>query len=67
MSKLRSKKQTDGMHIDDIENDLSFSYVINSDDRLVLQATMKILSEQERRSSCCTQFQGSRIARSLKI
>lgn len=48
MSKLRSKKQTDSVQIEDMENDLSFSYINDNEDKLVLQSALKILNEQER-------------------
>ena len=48
MSKLRAKKLVDNIQVDDIENDLSFSYVTDYEDKLVLQAVLKILNEQER-------------------
>ena len=48
MSKLSSKKQIDNLQVKDIENDLSFSYITNHEDKLVLQAAFKILNEQER-------------------
>ncbi len=48
MSKLRAKKLVDNIQVDDIENDLSFSYVTDYEDKLVLQAALKILNEQER-------------------
>ncbi|MPM09552.1 ECF RNA polymerase sigma factor SigK [bioreactor metagenome] len=48
MSKLRLKNRTDDMQVEDIENDLSFSYITNHEDKLVLRAAFKVLNEQER-------------------
>ena len=48
MSKLRSKKQIADAQIEDIENDPSFSYITENEDKLVLQAAFKVLNEQER-------------------
>lgn len=48
MSRLRSKKYTDSTNVEDIENDISFSYVTDHEDRLVLQSALKILGEEER-------------------
>lgn len=47
-SKLRSQKKVAQDGFDDMENSLSFSYVSNPDDRLVLEAALKVLSEEER-------------------
>ncbi len=49
MSKLRTKAQTDNLEEGELENNLSFSYVTDSDDRLILQSALKILSEEERK------------------
>ena len=49
MSKLRSKAQTEELGEEELENNLSFSYVTDSDDRLILQSALKILSEEERK------------------
>lgn len=48
ISKIRSQKQGDSIQLDDIENDLSFSYIADSSDRMVLQTALKILNQQER-------------------
>lgn len=48
ISKIRSQKQQDNIQIADIENDLSFSYITDSTDRLILQSALNILSQQER-------------------
>ncbi|MBP1757086.1 MAG: putative polymerase sigma factor 70 [Firmicutes bacterium] len=48
MSKLRTKTRTEGLEVEDIENNLNFSYVTDQEDKLVLQATLSILNEQER-------------------
>ena len=48
ISKIRSRKLSDSVQVDDLENDLSFSYVTDSGDKLVLQTAFKILSDQER-------------------
>lgn len=47
VSKLRFKTRNDSLEVDDLENDLSFSYVTDHEDRLVLQTALKILSEEE--------------------
>ncbi|MGE4486019.1 MAG: RNA polymerase sigma factor [Oscillospiraceae bacterium] len=46
MSKLRSKGQT--VQIEDMENDPSLSYIIDNEDKFVLQSVLKLLNEQER-------------------
>lgn len=48
MSKLRSKKQMESVRVEDIENDLSFSYVTDREDKIVLLSVLKILNDQER-------------------
>lgn len=48
MSKLRSKSKNTGVEVEDIENDLTFSYVTDHEDKLILRSTLKILNEQER-------------------
>ncbi|MBC3797248.1 RNA polymerase sigma factor [Acetobacterium tundrae] len=48
ISKIRFKKKNDSVPVEDLENDLSFSYVTDSGDKLVLQAAFKILNDQER-------------------
>lgn len=48
MSKLRLKKRSDVTQVSDIENDISFSYVSDREDRLVLQSALKILNDRER-------------------
>lgn len=47
ISKLRFKQKNDSIEITDMENDLSFSYITDNDDRLVLQTALKILSSEE--------------------
>ena len=47
ISKLRFKQKHDSLETTDLENDLSFSYVTDNDDRLVLQTALKILSSEE--------------------
>ncbi|WP_373483149.1 RNA polymerase sigma factor [Acetobacterium sp.] len=47
ISKIRNKQKNDSTEITDIENDLNFSYVTDSEDRLVLQTALKILSSEE--------------------
>lgn len=49
MSKLRSGTKTEALGEEELENNLSFSYVTDSDDRLVLQSALKILNEEERK------------------
>lgn len=49
MSKIRSRTKTQEFVEEELENNLSFSYVTNSDDRLILQSALKILSEEERK------------------
>lgn len=48
ISKIRSQKQGDITTVEDLENDLSFSYIADSSDRIVLQKTLEILNDQER-------------------
>lgn len=47
ISKIRSKQKNDSIEVTDLENDLNFSYITDSEDRLVLQSALKILSSQE--------------------
>lgn len=47
-SKFRTKKHTEDMQMEEIENDISFSYITENDDKLVLRAAFKILNQQER-------------------
>ena len=47
ISKLRFKQKHDSLETTDLENDLSFSYVTDNDDRLILQTALKILSSEE--------------------
>jgi RNA polymerase sigma-70 factor (ECF subfamily) len=47
ISKIRNKQKNDSIEINDIENDLNFSYVTDQEDQLVLQAALKILSSEE--------------------
>lgn len=47
ISKLRYKQKNDSVEIDDLENDLNFSYVSDPDDQLVLQTALEILSVEE--------------------
>lgn len=49
MSKLRTRIQTEDILGEEIENSLSFSYVADREDQLVLRAALKILSEEERK------------------
>ena len=48
MSRLRIQKQTCSVQPGDLENDLSFSYVTDNDDRMVLLAVLELLNDQER-------------------
>lgn len=48
MSKLRSKAQTEKLEEEEIGNSLSFSYITDRDDKLILESALKILSEEER-------------------
>jgi|SRR5690554_4290901 len=47
-SKMRSQQRVTDYHGGNMENDLSFSYVSDPEDRLVLQAALRILSAEER-------------------
>jgi RNA polymerase sigma-70 factor (ECF subfamily) len=49
MSKIRSRAHTEELGEEEPENNLSFSYVTDSDDRLILQSALKILNEEERK------------------
>ncbi len=49
MSKLRTRTQTENIEEEELENNLSFSYVTDQEDKLVLQSALKILSEEERK------------------
>jgi RNA polymerase sigma-70 factor (ECF subfamily) len=48
MSRLRMTKKTDFIKEEDIENNMSFSYVTDRDDKLVLQTALSILDLEER-------------------
>lgn len=48
MSKLRINKKTEIFPSEDIEDNLSFSYITNSEDKMVLQAALTILDIEER-------------------
>ncbi len=70
MTKLRSKKLTDNALVEDIGNDLSFSYVTDREDKLVLQSALKILNDQEREIillHAISGFSHNEIAKSLGI
>ncbi len=47
-SKLRTRNHAEVMQMEDIENDLSFSYITENEDKLMLQAAFKILNQKER-------------------
>ncbi|AFA49434.1 RNA polymerase sigma factor [Acetobacterium woodii] len=47
ISKLRLKQKNDSVEITDLENDSNFSYITDNEDRLVLQAALKILNAEE--------------------
>ncbi len=47
ISKLRLKQKNDSVEITDLENDPNFSYITDNEDRLVLQAALKILNAEE--------------------
>lgn len=48
ISRLRLIKRSDNVNMVDMENNISFSYMTNYDDKLVMQATFNILNDQER-------------------
>ena len=48
MSKLRLNHKIDNISVEDMENDLSFSYVTDNEDKLVLQTALNILNIEER-------------------
>lgn len=48
MSKLRLENKTGNIQVEDMENDLSCSYVTDSEDKLVLQTALNILNIEER-------------------
>jgi len=43
ISKLRLKRQLENVQMDDIENNISFSYIDNHEDKLVINSTFKII------------------------
>lgn len=49
MSKLRQHAHMEISNDDEFEDNLSFSYVTDHEDRLILQSALKILSEEERK------------------
>lgn len=48
MSKFRLQSKTDSMKLEDMKDNLMFSYVTDLEDRLVLKAALSILDIQER-------------------
>lgn len=48
MSKIRTRGRTSPIPEEVMEDDLAFSYVTDKDDKLVLQASLKILDTEER-------------------
>ena len=48
ISKIRLKSKRSYSAIEDIDNNLSFSYITNNEDKLVLESAMKILNDKER-------------------
>jgi RNA polymerase sigma-70 factor (ECF subfamily) len=48
MSEMRLQKKSDRMQLEDLEDSLSFSYVTDSEDKLVLKAALSVLDMQER-------------------
>jgi RNA polymerase sigma-70 factor (ECF subfamily) len=48
MSKIRTWNKTEAVPAENFEDDLSFSYVTDSEDKFVLQAALKILDLEER-------------------
>lgn len=48
LSKLRKEKKKLTLDANEINNDVRFSYVTDSDDRIVLEAVLDLLSEEER-------------------
>lgn len=48
MTKIRTNKKADYISEEDISDNLSFSYVTDRDDKLVLQAALSILDTEER-------------------
>jgi len=49
MSKLRMNRQAEDITSEELENDISFSYVADHDDKIILESALKILSEEERK------------------
>jgi RNA polymerase sigma-70 factor (ECF subfamily) len=47
ISKIRSRSKQDDLSVDDLENDLNFSYVQSSEDRLMLKTALSVLSSEE--------------------
>ncbi len=48
ISKLRANKHIEDVPVEDIENDMSFSYVVDNEDKVVLEIALNILNDQER-------------------
>ena len=49
LMKLRSKKRITYTEYDILENDINFSRIMNNEDRLVLEAALRVLGEEERK------------------
>lgn len=49
LSKLRKNKKVLSMESNEMSNDLRFSYLTNNEDKIVLEAALDILSEDERK------------------
>lgn len=70
MNRLRLQMKVDSIVIEDIENDQSFSYVSDHEDRLVLKAALAILDIQEREIillHAVSGFKHREIAQNLKM
>ena len=48
MSRLRLKKGSDLTQVSDIENNISFSYISDREDRLILESAFRVLNDKER-------------------
>jgi RNA polymerase sigma-70 factor (ECF subfamily) len=48
ISRIRKQTKTDNGQVNEIENDLNFSYITDPEDRLVLLTALEILNEEER-------------------
>jgi RNA polymerase sigma factor (sigma-70 family) len=48
LTKIRTRRQNNVTYLEQLDNNLAFSYVTNSEDKLILETALNILNQQER-------------------